>query len=141
MKKKSFLLSLPFLLILAACGSKKSELIVGNWKFESVTFHSTDKEIPEDLRIATEAQLKQMNEEMKKGYSWNVKNDGSFIATFQGKDYKGKWSLNKDQTIIVTDKGDGAAKDSSFIDELTPNKLSFHQKDKQGRTTTTTFLK
>jgi len=134
----SFLL---LLFIMAGCGTKKSDMIVGNWKFENATFDEPDKNTPAELKSQLDQQMNAMKEDMRKTYTWKFNADGSYTASYGGSEYKGKWKLSPDEKVLFTAADAGSRADTCLLLELNQKSLIISQKDHEGRASKTTFAR
>jgi hypothetical protein len=138
MKKGFSVLFLFSLILLSACGTKKSDLIVGTWKFEDAIIQEV-KDTSGAANAQIEAQMNAMKADMRKTYSWAFEKDGSYTASYGGTTYKGKWTMSADEKMIYTTSDQQAKADTCLLLKLDSKNLVISQKDDQGRTSKTTF--
>ncbi|MFI5150932.1 MAG: lipocalin family protein [Bacteroidia bacterium] len=141
MKKPIQIMLCLVLISLLSCGGKKSDMLIGTWKFEHGEFNTAMQKASPEMKATLEAQFKEMNENMKKTYTWTFNKDGSSNASYQGTAYKGKWTLSEDGKLLVSVMDVDGKKDTCRILELNPGKLTFTQTDEKGDLSTTTFVK
>lgn len=89
----SVIIVLTASLLLVSCKEDKKKNLIRTWKVGDIRI---SEEVPEEQKVFFDAMLQQMKDYLRVTY----KEDGSFTASFMGKNSEGKWELNKDFTEL-----------------------------------------
>jgi hypothetical protein len=126
---QSFFLSIIICSLLIAC-NKNEKLLVKKWRYEKLESKANDEQVaeakkmlanaPDSLKPEMERKLKEheslMGGEIFKKSTLDLKADGNFESNNLGAISKGKWSMNKEKTILILNTE--IAEGQNMIDSL-----------------------
>jgi hypothetical protein len=115
MKKIGIYSLFMLLLMIASCGQKPMEKLVGEWKLTDI---SSTAEVSEDLKDAHQ----EIISEMKETYLLVLNADSTFVHTLLEGTSNGKWKISDDLKSLTLSYENGNVEVSKIV-ELSNNKM------------------
>jgi hypothetical protein len=119
-------------ILISACGSKNSELIIGKWKIDDIVTPVDWSKVPEDRKQQIQQDI-QDHVAIQKSFGYYEFFPEGKAVSFDGKvEFDFRWRLNEDEDLIYFKPPEGVEEDVFTIAELEEKKLVLTRKDPDG---------